>query len=102
MQHCRRLVPLLALVLVIQSLVTVLPHTHQAKVEVRTWQAPSSFGASHHCLACSVFVPVVEPAAESGHETGTIVGFVLSVETGSSHNASVFFPAHPRAPPRVL
>jgi hypothetical protein len=97
----RRLVPLLTVVLVIQSLVTVLPHIHGPAVDGQVWQAVSSLDSAHHCLACSVHAPVVEPAAEFGHAVGATTTSPVTVDGGTNDVNPVGSYASPRGPPWI-
>ena len=102
MLHRRRLVPLLAAVLVIQNLVAVLPHTHGSTVDGQAWQASSPVDATHHCLACSVHAPVVEPTADFGGVAGSTITIPISAEGRPSDVFSILSNASPRGPPRIV
>jgi len=102
MPHRRRLIPLLTVVLVIQNLVAVLPHTHGSTVDGQAWQASSHFDTTHHCLACSVQAPVVEAAAEVGNAAGLTITIQVSVDRGSSDVLSTVVSTSPRGPPRIV
>ncbi len=98
----RHLIPLLVAVLVIQSLVAVLPHTHCSMVDGQAWQTSSHIDATHHCLACSVHVPVVEPTGEFSGAAGSTITIPVSAEAGSSDVFSILSTASPRGPPRIV
>jgi len=102
MSYRRRLIPLLAVILVIQSLVAVLPHTHGSVGNGQAWQASSPIDATHHCLACSVHAPVVESIAEAGGTAGSTITIPVSAEGGSSDVFSILSIASPRGPPRIV
>jgi len=98
----RRLIPLLAAVLVIQSLVAVLPHTHGSAANGQVWQASSHIGATHHCLACSVQAPVVEPIAEVGGAACLATTILVSIDCKTSNVLSIDSTASPRGPPWIV
>ena len=102
MSHPRRLIPLLAVILVIQSLVVMLPHTHGSVLNGQARQASSHIDATHHCLACSVHAPEVESIAESGATAGSTITIPVSAEGGSSDVFSILSTASPRGPPRIV
>lgn len=97
----RRLIPVLTAVLVIQSLVARVPHQHQtATVEGQALQNASSVDEAHHCLACSVYAPVVESVAACGVVSGEADSSgVLSCESENDVVAICVSPS-PRGPPR--
>jgi hypothetical protein len=98
----RHLIPLLVAVLVIQSLVAVLPHTHGPTVDGQAWQTSSHIDETHHCLACSAHAPVVEPTAGFGGAAGSTITIPFSAEGGSSDVFSTLSTASPRGPPRIV
>jgi len=106
----RRLIPLLTVVLVIQSLVAVVPHTHGSETAdigpgVGGVGAAASIGVtagSHQCLACSVHAPVVVQAAEFGTATGLAIAVSAAIDGGSSATLPVLTSGGPRGPPRVV
>jgi len=102
MPHRRRLIPLLTVVLVIQSLTAALPHTHASVVDDEAWQAYSHIGATHHCLACSVQAPVVEPIAEVGGAACLATTIPVSIDCKTSNVLSIDSTASPRGPPRIV
>jgi hypothetical protein len=102
MLHRRRLIPLLTVVLVIQSLAAALPHTHASVVDDEAWRTASSIESAHHCLACSVHAPVVEPTVEAGGAAGLTTNIPVSVDCDSSNVLSIDSSASPRGPPRIV
>jgi len=97
-----RLIPLLAAVLVIQSLAAALPHTHASVVDDEAWRTASPIETAHHCLACSVQTPVVEPTAEVGGSASLTIAIQVSVGRGSSDVLSIVVSTSPRGPPRIV
>ena len=111
MPRTRRLIPLLAAVLVIQGLVGVLPHTHEIggvgtedgfsqAVGIVTPHGASD--ASHDCLACLVHAPDVESAADRGIVHGVVLAATAPVIRWSISILSNHKTANPRAPPRIV
>ena len=101
MRH-HRLIPLLAVVLVTQSLAAVLPHTHASVVDDETWRTASSNESAHHCLACSVQAPVVEPIVEVGGAACLAATIPISIDCNTSNVLSIDSTASPRGPPRIV
>jgi hypothetical protein len=102
MPHRSRLIPLLTLILVIQSVVAVLPHVHGSVLNDQARQVSSYIDATHHCLACSVHAPVVESVAGVGGAAGLTITIAVSVDGGSNDFLSVLSTASPRGPPRIV
>jgi len=110
MPRHRRLIMLLVAVLVIQGLVGVVPHRHgpsgvgaevsQAHSGVVTSRGVSD--ASHDCLGCSVYAPVVESAADRGLVHGVEEASLAPVVRWSISVLSPHQTANPRAPPRIV
>lgn len=102
MSYRRRLIPLLAVILVIQSLAAALPHTHASVVDDETWRTASSNESAHHCLACSVQAPVVGPIAEVGGAACLTITIPVSIDCKTSNVLSIDSTANPRGPPRIV
>jgi hypothetical protein len=103
MQLYRRLLPLLAAVLVIQGLVSVLPHQHRSvPVDGPALQLPSSNGAVHDCFACSIHAPAVDLSVEFRVATGLAAAPLVAFDRRSSVTFSVLSPSSPRGPPRFV
>lgn len=103
MPYRRRLIPLLAVILVIQSLVGVVPHQHRSTaMDGQVLQTLASTDGAHHCLACSVHAPVVEPAAELDGENGLDTTVAMPADHPSSVALSILASAGPRGPPWIV
>ncbi len=110
MSRYRRLIPLLAVVLVIQGLAGVVPHTHRAgEFGTETSQAEGSViisqdteDASHDCLACSIHAPVFETAGDRGLVHGVVQASPAPAVQWSISVLSLHQIANPRAPPRIV
>jgi hypothetical protein len=99
MANRRRLIVVLAAFLVINGLVAVLPHEHGPAKSGQNWRTPLSIDATHHCLACSVHSPDLEPAAEFGHPARSVSMSPVVVKPGSRDVLPVPRSAGPRGPP---
>jgi len=106
----RSLIPLLTAVLVIQSLVAVVPHTHGFETAsmdrelgcAGSLASKSALDGSHNCLACSVHSPVVEQAAKFGIAAGLAAAIFVATDAGSSVTLPVLTSGSPRGPPRAV
>jgi hypothetical protein len=102
----RRLIPLLAAVLVIQGVVGVAPHDHDPSTVVvgsgAGLKAQSSIDSSHGCLACSVHAPVIEPASvDQDVPTSSFVDVFRNIDETLLAERTDGPPA-PRGPPGVV
>jgi len=103
MRLLRQLIPLLAVMLLIQDLVAVVPHQHlSVTTGGQALRMLTSIDGAHDCLACSVHAPVVEPAAELGSETSRAATVAIAAEHGSRVVLSILASAGPRGPPWIV
>jgi len=110
MTTSRRLIPILAAVLVIQGLVGVLPHTHGHRgagseisgVDGSIVSALGVSGPPHDCLACSIHAPVFESAANQRFVHAVEQASPTSVVQWSITILALNQTANPRAPPRIV